>query len=181
MPEKLAVNLIPKEETKRRSWEKFLKWVLTYGRYIIIGTEIIVLSGFLLRFKFDRDLKTLSDQVKTKKTMIESFGELEGQTRALQSHLTAVKRLQGQSSSPSGVLTSLAALTPYDVFFSQLRVSPPKVKISATAISLDGFAYFIAGLKRAKEFKDISLDTVREEPSGIEFTVQATYLGSQND
>ena len=181
MPERLAVNLIPKEEVKRRSWEKFLKWILTYGRYIIIGTEIIVLSAFLLRFKLDRDLKTLSDQVKAEQAMIESFGNLEKQTRALQAHLATIQKVQGQSFSSTTLLTSLAALTPYDVFFSQLKVSSSKVSVSAIALSLNGFSSFLEGLKRSKDFKNISIDRVKEGDLGLEFTIQASYLGNKND
>lgn len=179
MPEKLGVNLIPQEEVKRRKWEKFLNWILTYGRYIVIGTEIIVLVAFILRFKLDRDLKVLSDEAKAKQTMIESFGDLENQTQTLQAYLATIKKLQGQNPSYAEILTSLASLTPYDVIFNQVRVSSSQVSISATALSLGGFSSFVESLKRSKEFKNISLERVKEGTSGIDFSLQVNYQGSQ--
>lgn len=173
--EKLSVNLIPKQEIRKRNWEKFLNWVLTYGRYIIIGTEIIVLLAFLFRFKLDRDLKNLSDEVKTKQTTIEAFGNLEAQTRSLQNHLSAIKTLQHQGLPATQIMTSLALLTPPDVIFSRLKLSSSDINVSATAFSLEGFSAFLQGLKQSKEFENISLEKVEEGQFGIEFTLKFNY------
>ena len=179
MPEgKLAINLIPKEEAKKKAWDKFLKWVLTYGRYIIIGTEIVVLVAFLFRFKLDRDLKDLSDEVKNKHVMIESFGNLEEQTRALQAYLATIKSLDNQSPSNAQLLTSLSSLTPQDVIYSQLNINSPKVSLSATAFSLGGLSAFLEGMKRSEEFKNVSIESLQEASSGIEFTVTFIYQRS---
>lgn len=179
MPEKLAVNLIPEEEAKRRSREKIFRWILTYGRYIIIGTEIIVLLAFLARFKLDRDLKQTSDEVKAKQEAVESFGELETQTRILQVHLATIKNLDEKNPPPTQILNALAALTPYDVIFSQLKISSTKINVSATALSLGGFSSFIENLKRSKNFEDVSIERVKEGQSGIEFTFQVNYQRGQ--
>lgn len=172
---KLAINLIPKEEFRKRSWEKFLSWVLTYGRYIIIGTEVIVLCAFLFRFKLDRELMDLSDEVKKQQTMIESFREIEEQTRALQKHLTTIKLLGKGNPAPTEIMNSLASLTPQDVIFSQLKVSSSKINLSATAFSLGGFSAFLEALKQSKEFKDISLDKLIEGQGGLEFSLKFNY------
>lgn len=179
MSEDLAVNLIPEEEVNKRRWEKFLKWVLTVGRYIIIGTEIIVMTAFLFRFKLDHDLITLSDEVKSKKQLIESFGNLETKTRNLQSYLATIKKIQDQSPSYVNMINSLSTITPYDVIFSQIRVSENQIKLSATAISLGGFSSFLENLKLSKDFKDINLERVKRGSSGIEFSLQFSYQGGQ--
>ena len=173
--QKSSINLIPEEEAKKRARGKFLKWILTYGRYIIIGTEIVLLLILLFRFKLDQDLKSLSEDIKTKKERIESFGDLEEQTRALQAHLATIKDLGKQGLPATGILTSLASLTPQDVIFSNLKVSPKNINVSATAFSLGGFAAFIEGLKHSENFKEITLEKVRRGPEGIEFTLKFNY------
>lgn len=175
--EKLAVNLIPKEETRRKSWEKFLKWVLTYGRYIIIGTEVILLTIFAIRFKFDRELGDLSDATKSKQVLIESFGNLELETHYLQTHLSNIKTLQKQEPNSTRILDSLALLTPQDVVFSQLGVSSSDITLGATAYSLEGFAAFLEGLKRSPKFENISLDKLNQGRLGIEFALKFKYRG----
>lgn len=174
--QKSSINLIPEEEAKKKARGKFLKWILTWGRYIIIGTEIVLLLILLFRFKLDRDLESLSKDIKTKKERIESFGELEEQTKALQAHLATIKDLEKQSLPSTWMLTSLANLTPQDVIFSSLKVSPKNINLSATAFSLGGFAAFINGLKHSENFKEIALDKVRRSPEGIEFTLKFNYI-----
>lgn len=171
----LAVNLIPKEEAKKRTWGRFLNWVLTYGRYIIIGTEIVLLIILLFRFKLDRDLGDLSEELKEKQTKIESFGSLEKQTRSLQAHLAAIKRIGAQSKSPTQTLSSLSSLTPSDVIFTKLEINPSDANLSATAFSLEGFALFIESLKRSNDFRNISLEKLEENELGIDFTVSFAY------
>ncbi|MDP3998743.1 MAG: PilN domain-containing protein [bacterium] len=176
--EKLDVNLIPQEESRKRNWEKFLRWVLNSGRYIIIGTEIIVLLAFFLRFKLDRDLKAVSNDVKNRQTIVESFGDLEEKTRFLQAELATISNLEKQSPPSTQVLNALALLTPPDVIFSQLNVSFPSVGLSATALSLGGFSSFLENLKHSKEFENISVVKVAEGRLGIEFTLKLSYRGS---
>ena len=172
---KLAVNLIPKEKAKKRTWGKFLNWVLTYGRYIIIGTEIVLLIILLFRFKLDRNLGNLSEELKEKQTKIESFGNLEEQTLSLQAHLAAIKRIETQSKSPTQTLSSLSSLTPSDVIFTKLEINQSDVNLSATAFSLEGFALFIESLKRSNDFRNISLEKIEEDSSGIDFTISFAY------
>lgn len=175
MATKPAVNLIPQEEIQKRRWEKFLSWVLTYGRYVIVGTEVVLLLVLLVRFKLDRDLANLSDQVEAKQTMIESFGDLEKKTRSLQTHLATIKTFQEQNPSRNQIISGLSLLTPQDVTFSQLKVSSSKVTLSATAFSLPGFSVFLEGLKHSREFSNLSLEKVGKGKSGIEFTLSFNY------
>ena len=174
---KFSVNLIPREELRKRSLEKFLSWVLNYGRFIIIGTEVIVLAAFLFRFKFDYELKGLSDEIKRKKAIIESYSDLEKNTRALQAHLNTIKSLEKQSLLPTKIITSLSSITPYDVTYSQFRVGADKISVSATAYSLEGFTSFLESMKRSKEYKKVTLDKLAEGRFGLEFTITFLYQG----
>src|SRR3990170_1140325 len=45
---KTAINLLPRDDLHKKPMAKFLKWFLTYGRVIIIMTEIITIAVFLV-------------------------------------------------------------------------------------------------------------------------------------
>src|SRR3990172_3246723 len=132
---KIKLNLIPHKELESGLWGQFLEWVLNYGRYIVIGTFIIVLAAFLSRFKLDRDLGNLSEEVKTKQGTIEKFEDLEIKIRALQNRLAMIKKVQGEHLPYTKTLTSLAQLTPQDVIFTQLNFTSSNFKLSATPLS----------------------------------------------
>src|SRR3989344_2931274 len=58
---RLKLNLLHPNEIPPSLPTRFLRWIVSYGRYIVIFTEIIVVSAFVFRFKLDADL----DQLKT--------------------------------------------------------------------------------------------------------------------
>ncbi|MBI4100600.1 PilN domain-containing protein [Candidatus Microgenomates bacterium] len=172
---KIKVNLLPRKELEQGFSGKFLEWVLNYGRYIIIGTFIIVLAAFLSRFKLDYDLSNLSDEIKNKQETIKRFGDLELKVRALQSRLALIKKIQGENLPYTKALNTLSQITPQDVIYSKLDFTSSKVSLSATALSLSGFSTFIEELKASKAFTSINLGKVGQGKGGIEFSLSAEY------
>ena len=65
------INLIERPDENNSLSNQFLSWAFTYGRYIIIITQIIVLSVFFLRFKFDREHADLKESVSQKEAILE--------------------------------------------------------------------------------------------------------------
>ena len=63
MPKK-DINLLPREEFEQKTVGRFLIWALTVGRWIVIVTELIVITAFLSRFKLDRDLANLYEKIR---------------------------------------------------------------------------------------------------------------------
>ena len=57
-------NLFPKEPWERGAVGQLLTWVLSVGRYVVVFTELIVISAFLYRFGLDRNLTDLRASVK---------------------------------------------------------------------------------------------------------------------
>lgn len=112
-PAALSINLLPGREVA--IGEKFLRWILTYGRYIIIGTEIIVLLAFLSRFKLDRDFNDLNDRIKERQKIIENFRSIEDSVNQLQSRLSQIKTIEAAQGSGLLALPHIAPLTPPEI------------------------------------------------------------------
>ena len=53
---KIKLNLLHTQGLPEKLPVKFLKWLVNYGRYIVVLVEIIVLVAFVARFKLDADL-----------------------------------------------------------------------------------------------------------------------------
>ena len=84
---KSGINLLIKPEEELSISSQFLNWALTYGRYIIIIIQIVVLSVFFTRFKIDRDRTDLKEAVAQKRALIESIGEMETEIKRVQKGL----------------------------------------------------------------------------------------------
>ena len=167
------INLLASEEKKVG---KFLTWVLSYGRYIIIGTEIIVLLAFLSRFKLDRELTDLHQSIADKQAIILAASDLENQVRNLQNHLIIIKKLDQQRGYPPKLLTSFETMIPTDVTLTEITINDKNIKLTAVALSNEGFRTFLNNLAASEYFSDISLDDVTKntEGTGVNFSVSAT-------
>lgn len=170
-----SLNLMPNEDIEKSPAGKFLKWALSVGRYIVIFTELIVLAAFFSRFYFDRKLSDLHEEIAQKQAIIESARDLELEARGIQGRLSQTKIILASDIASNSILSSLSQITPTDIVYSSVYITPKSVVITANANSEGSLAVFLSNLRQAK-FTDISLDAVeknKNKGTGIMFTVSA--------
>jgi len=173
------IELIPKEDWEKKPLGKLLKWALTVGRYIVIITELVVILAFLSRFKLDRDLTNLYEEIEQKQAIVESANDLENNFRFLQKRLLTIKKLEKEQLQAAQILEELGGLTPVDVSLTEFSSSNEEIALSATALSEAGLATFLANLKNSERFNDLVLSQVSSETTkefGIQFSLSAKLV-----
>lgn len=158
----LVINLLPDSARSTRSGGRFLDWALTYGRYIIIVTELIVLLAFFSRFKFDQELTDLHESIQHKQAVITSVADFEREVRSLQER---IKKIAGLEQDHALYLTTIGVLNdimPADVILSTLSFKGKSVTLKAIAYSRRGIASFLSSLKTAKLFSAVNLGPIEQ-------------------
>lgn len=176
----LKINLLATGDIDKQPLNKFLKWVLLYGRPIIITTELIVIMAFLSRFVLDREITDLHEAIGQKKAIVEATYDLEYGFRNLQERLTTIKSLQGAPTKIDKILGELTKLIPSDVYLTDLAYSEDQITINAVAGSKSGFSKFLNSLKRSKAFLDLKISGVNEgvdKVPGIKFGISMKVIG----
>jgi Tfp pilus assembly protein PilN len=139
----------------------------------------VVILAFLSRFKLDRDLTNLYEEIEQKQAIVESATDLEDDFRFLQKRLTTIKKIEKEQLQASQILEELAGLTPVDVSLTDLSSSNEEINLSATALSEVGLATFLNNLKSSKRFDDLVLSEVSKETTkelGIQFKLSAKLV-----
>lgn len=168
------INLLVKDKAGNSFSEQFLAWILSYGRYIIIITQIIVLSVFFLRFKIDRDHTDLKELVTQKQAIIESLSDLEGEIRSIQGRLTYISTISPDQDSLIKVIRFIQQKTPVDIIFTNLSISTEKISFQANSENLLSFSFMLNQFQRDKKFSEVSLlDFKRMEKGRINFKIEA--------
>lgn len=170
----VKINLLPTEDIEKQPLNKFLKWVLTYGRTIIITTELVVIMAFLSRFVLDRELTDLHEAIGQKRAIVEATQELEYGFRNLQDRLENIKKLSGTSTNIDKVLDKIVAIMPSDVYLSDFTLSKDNISMTMVSLSRQGFSVFLNNLKREKIFSDIKIGAINEgvdKSPGIKFGI----------
>lgn len=180
MPAKpIAINLLGQEDLKHTPHGRIISWALTYGRYIMIGTEIVVLLAFISRFSLDRKLTDLKEEITQKQAILEANVDLERDIRLLQDALVKIKQTTANQSVPLDTLALLQAILPTDVYVETLDIATDRMAVSAVAGTTYGFSQLLTNLSATKQFAKIDIgDIKKSEFTGIEFKFTA-YLSTK--
>lgn len=167
---RLDINLIGSDDFSRTPVGRVITWATTYGRYIMILTEIVVLLAFISRFSLDRKLTDLNEEIAQKQAIIEANIGLEESIRSLQAKLTNIRTLIIAGSGPATTLKDLAQSLPPDVYLSTLEISQTSAKMTVNAGTTTGIATFLASLQANPRFTDIELgDISKDQIQGSQF------------
>lgn len=181
--QKKEVNLLPKDEFERSFVGKFLKWSLSVGRYIVIGTELVVIGSFLARFSLDRQVTDLNEALARKQAVIASYGDLESEIRSIQRRLDLIGSLSKDQLQLQGFLDRAVAFTPVDVVYSTFSLSREGISLKGTAFSEAGFRTLVAELRENTDFNRVDLRQVSsagDEGVGIDFDIDVGIAAPAN-
>ncbi|MDP4031064.1 MAG: PilN domain-containing protein [Candidatus Beckwithbacteria bacterium] len=173
----LELNLLPKEVWEKGTFGQLLTWVLSVGRYIVVFTELVVISAFLYRFGLDRNLTDLRQSLKDKQEIIMSFGDLEDSFRLTQTKLTTIKSVADQPRVLTA-LDSLSQMIPIDAILTNITINPEAVVIEGQVSSQVGLATLLNQAQTTDQFSDVALDNVQsasDKSGNIEFRMTLTF------
>lgn len=177
MPAKsITINLLGEEDLKHTPQGRLIGWALTYGRYIMIGTEIVVLLAFISRFSLDRKLTDLKEEIAQKQIILEANSDLERDIRLLQDQVAKLKQTMTNQQVPLDTLILIQSLLPADVSVDTLDVTTERLSMSAIAGTTQGFSQFLTNLQATKQLSRVDIGDIKKSAlTGIEFKLTA-YL-----
>lgn len=176
-PIKLNLNLLYPQGIPLKLPTRLLKWLLSFGRYIGIIVEILVLVTFAARFKLDADLADINDKINRKIPPIENKHQDEQNIKQLQFKLAVIKKNLDFVPNWQNILDKLAAQTPKGTSFTNLNFETGKnslelqFKVAGTAASNNDLAIFLNGLKNEPTFKNINLISLSLDDTGLNFAI----------
>ena len=179
---KKEINLLPKEAWETGVIGKLLHWTLNIGRYVVVFTELVVISAFLFRFGLDRKLTDLNEEMSQKKSIVISYSDLEGKFRLVQDQLEKVKEIRENSLAVGKILDSISQITPLDARYSSINVMSDKVILEGTTLSDIGLATLLATSQNSDIFEEVSLENVssaKDKTQSINFRMTLGLVGRE--
>ena len=172
------VNLLPKEELEKKTLGKFLKWILTYGRYTIISVEMVVFMVFFSRFIFDQQLAELQDSIEQKQAIAAAAQDFEKHINSVQFKLQQVKQLEAERTLYLDFFTWLQAITPHDIGFTRIIIEGSAVTLHGEAATNESFAKFLSLVKNDPRLANISLEQLEgsAEKHVLVFSINAVLI-----
>lgn len=181
---RLKLNLLHPNEIPPSLPTRFLRWVVSYGRYIVIFTEIIVVSAFVYRFKLDYDLDALKTSINKDVPFIEGLISDEALIVQTQTKLKTIGMSYNASPNWHRIFQDLSTVIPKSVRVNSLNIDNSdntteyiSIKFVGETASNNDLGLFIRKLRDLKDdqgnkmYKDIVLDTLNYNKDSLIFSI----------
>ena len=128
-----TVNLLPKR--KQKVADRLLHFILFYFRYIIIITQIVVISVFFFRFREDQKIIDLKQKFRQKQQILAVTAPIVEEAEMIQSQTTYVKAILDAQDAFLKKLQTVLASIPSDTSLNSLDMSG-NIKVSISLSKL---------------------------------------------
>lgn len=175
----LDINILKPQGIPRKPLTKFISWLLSTGRYLIIFVELLVLAAFIARFKLDADLEVVKEKVNAQIPYLESFKQTEEAIRQTQFQLATIKNLRGSTVDYTKMLKKISDQVPQGAKIENMNLEKAgdrvNFKITGSVQNNNELTTFLIGLKEDKNFSNIDLAGIGLEQGLISFTISGQY------
>lgn len=174
-----SINLLGQEDLAHTPQGRIINWALTYGRYIMIGTEIVVLLAFISRFSLDRKLTDLKEEIDQKQAILTANASLEQDIRNVQDQIAKIKIITADQAKPVNTFMLINTLLPDDTYLNSLEITSDKFSTEVVAGTTGGFGQFLTNLQSIKQISKVEVGEIKKNPlTGLEFKLTA-YLAAE--
>lgn len=177
---RISLNLLYPQGIPQKWPIRFLSWLISYGRFIVIAVEVLVLVTFAMRFKLDAELATLKEKIDSRVPFIESLAAEEAMIKQTQLRLSQVRKKYTNLPPWQETLTEISDQTPQQARLTSLtfeRVSNTtnlQFKLTAQAATHTDLAIFLNGLKNSPQFTGVTLANINFDERELIFTITGT-------
>lgn len=176
----LHIDLLKPQSSPEKVYLRFIRWLMSTGRFIVIIVEVIVLAAFLSRFKLDGDIQTAKEAAEQQIPYIKSLSSDETLVRQTQLQLATIKDIKQTSPDYVSILQAIAAQTPSSVKILSINLEKntgkSNLKITGTAEGNFDVTTFASGLKSEAQFANINISGVSLEQGVINFTISGSVI-----
>jgi len=181
MAAKKELSLLPESENPNSISARIFYWLTTVGRWVIVLTELIVVSAFISRFWLDRKNSDLSEVIRQQEAILESTQDFEKEFTLFQQKLKTIKNFYSQETDYDQKITSLVTSTRRDIVFSNLSVKKNEsnnivADASFTAYNEDSIVDFIDNLMLNPDIKSVDINRIEKRDHENNYSVSVSLV-----
>lgn len=159
---KKAINLLPRDSFEASSVGVILSWLLVFGKWSVIITQLIVMGAFLWRFGLDRQLTDLKKAIAKDVAIIKSYDQIERDFILTQKRLEIAREVIIDQNLILGNLDTIAKATPIDVWYEKLTISDKATTFTAYSRSLVGFSTLLSTLQNDPKYSSVAIGKIQD-------------------
>jgi len=164
---KYKINLLPEKE--RDFLDKSIYFALHYLRYVLVITQIVVISVFFYRFKIDQEIIDLKDELQQKQEIVAVSDPLLKQAEIVDLKTKQIREVLVNQAQFSESFTYFLDTFPQHLTIKRLDIRGDSYKFDATTTDPEAIRTYLNRLKKDKRFKVVTLGSIKR--GGVDFFV----------
>lgn len=175
---KKSINLLPRDAFESSRLGIVLEWALSFGKWAVIITQLIVMLAFLWRFGLDRQATDLKKEIAQNVAVIKSYEDLERDFVLIQKRVDHSKPIIMHQELLASMIEQLEAIMPEGVWLEKMTISETNIVLTAYARSLSGFSQFLTALQKDSRFTSVSVAKIQDggtQGAQMQFDVSLEY------
>ncbi len=166
---KYQINLFPPKELN--FVDKAVYFSFNYLRYILVITQLVVISVFFYRFKIDQEIVDLKDSLQQKEEIVNVSNSLLRDVKAIDIKSRNITTVITQQDNFKAMTDYFLSGFPSAFFLTKLEIFNNGIRFDGTTTNIAVVRAYYLHLKAEKKFKTITLDNLRKsETSGYQFS-----------
>lgn len=182
---RLKVNLLFPQGSPSKIYVKFIKWLLSYGRFIVMGVELMVIGAFVFRFQLDAKLSDLNTQIARQVPFIQNLQADEALVRRAQFKLETIKASLSQTPQWSFLLGKITSQLPPTIILNSFNLDSKdniwEFRITGGAQANKDLALLLSGLRKDDSLHDVTLASLGFDTGNISFTITGNFGTSSKE
>lgn len=155
------INLL---HSKKLSFtEKLIYFALHYLRYIIVITQISVITVFFYRFKIDQDIIDLKEKVMQKQEIMKITSPLVDQAVILEGKLNHIRNLISEQDTYIQPFDYVLAHIPDNVSLTSIGLSQTTITIQAQTVQIGLIKSIYNNFLSSKQFKSVVIEGINRD------------------
>lgn len=165
------INLVPPNAAQTASLaQRLFRLVIRQGKAIIIITEAIVLLVFLSRFKLDRDIADLQENIDNKEAIISSSVILENEYKRIQNKTQKIETFLDNQIGWEERLSFINSITPQGSVLEATNFTGNKLNVNAKVTTAEAFGLFISKLSNSDTVQSVILKSSSYDTKNEQYT-----------
>ncbi len=172
---KYKINLLPEKE--RDFLDKSIYFVLHYLRYVLVITQIVVISVFFYRFKIDQEIIDLKDELTQKQEIVAVSEPLLKQAEIVDLKTKQIREVLVDQAIFSESFVYFLDTFPLQLTIKRLEIKGNIYKFDAITTNPEIIRSYLARLKQERKFKNVLIGSIKRD--GVDFLVPFTLADFQ--
>ena len=164
---KYKINLLPEKE--RDFLDKSIYFMLHYLRYVLVITQIVVISVFFYRFKIDQEIIDLKDELGQKQEIVAVSDPLLKQAEIVDLKTKQIREVLVNQAKFSESFTYFLSTFPLRIRLKRLTIRDGLYDFETSTTDPESIRSYVALLKNEKRFKEVAMGSIKR--TGNEFLV----------